>query len=69
MYRVRILKVGSHKECLEPFLRTGNHRCVVTEQQATDNGYKHDREEVCFATFFCIIHDNIRLGGLIKVVR
>ena len=27
------------------------------EKQAPDDGYQHNREEVEFTAFFCIIHD------------
>jgi hypothetical protein len=30
---------------------------LVAEKQAPDDGYQHNREEVEFTAFFCIIHD------------
>ena len=31
---------------------------IINEKQTANDGHKYDREEVEFATFFCIIHDN-----------
>lgn len=56
--RICVDKIGgTHKKCLKPFIGTGYDCCIVAEKQAPDDGYQHNREEVEFTAFFCIIHD------------
>ena len=40
-----------HEECLQSFFRTGNYRCVVSEQQSADYCHKDYRKQIALAAF------------------
>ena len=55
---IRIYKIfRSQEECLQSFFRTRNDCCIISEQQPSQHGYKHNRKKISFTSFFGVIHD------------
>ena len=56
MHEISICKVrGTHEERLKTFFSTGDYRCIVTEQQTTDNRNKDYRKEIAPAAFIIAV--------------
>ena len=58
MHHLVILEIRRlQEEGLKTLFRTGNHGCIISEQQAAQDGNGRNRIEVEFTTMVSIIHD------------
>ena len=48
---------GTDEESLKSLLSSGDNRCIISEEETSDYGYKDDRKEITLAAFVvCVSH-------------